>query len=110
MPSIFRRIEGKHGKVAVPSIGLEIGTMEYWLLTRREDTPSGVEEWDLRAVFSYINKFAWEKPGLDRWVTIWLGNPKRGGKQFRLRQSTGRTVLDGRNLLIERVKLWPLEK
>lgn len=109
MPSIFRKMEGRHGKVAVPTIGLEIGTMEYWSLMRREDTPSGVEEWDLRAVFSYINKFAFEKPGLDRWITIWLGDPKRGGTQFRCQQTTGRTVLDGRNLLIERVTLWQVE-
>jgi hypothetical protein len=110
VPSIFKRIEGRSGKVAVPSIGLDVGTMEYWLLTRREDTPSGVEEWDLRAVFSYVNQFAFEKPGLDRWVTVWLGDQRRGGKQFRLRQSGGRTVLDGRNLLMERVSLWPIEK
>lgn len=110
MPSIFKRIEGKNGKIAVPSIGLDIGTMEYWSLTRREDTPSGVEEWDLRAVFSYINKFAYEKPGLDRWVTIWLGDPRRDGQQFRLHPTTGRTVLDGRNLLLERITLSALPK
>jgi len=109
VPSIFKRIEGRFGKVAVPSIGLEIGTMEYWSLTRREDTPSGVEEWDLRAVFSYINKFAFEKPGLAREVYIWLGDPKRGGTQFRLKETTGRTVLSGQSLLIERATLWPLE-
>lgn len=109
MPSVFRRIEGKHGKVAVPSIGLEIGQMEYWLLTRREDTPSGSEEWDLRAAFSYINAFAFEKRA-DRVVSIWLGDPRRGGEQFRLEVATGRTVLDGRSLLMERVKLCPVER
>lgn len=108
MPSIFKRIEGRHGKVAVPSIGLEIGTMEYWSLTRREDTPSGVEEWDLRAVFSYVNAFAFEKR-TDRQVNIWLGDPKRGGRQFRLEDALGRTVLEGKSLLMERTKLWPVE-
>lgn len=110
MPSIFKKWEGRRGKVSVPSIGLEIGTMEYWLITRREDTPSGVEEWDLRAVFSYVNQFAFNKPGLDKWVTVWLGDPRKDGKQFRLIETGGRTVLDGRSLLMERVKLWPLEK
>lgn len=109
MPSIFRKIEGRHGKVSVPSIGLEVGLMEYWSLMRREDTPSGVEEWDLRAVFSYINQFAFEKEGLDRWVTIWLGDPRKGGKQFRCQGALGRMVLEGRNLLMERTTLWPLE-
>ena len=105
MPSMFKRIEGRHGKVRVPSIGLDVGLMEYWSLTRREDTPSGDEAWDLRAVFSYINKFTWEKPGLDRWITVQLGDPRRGGSQYRLTETGGRTVLDGRSLLIEKVKL-----
>lgn len=104
MPSVFKRIEGRHGKVAVPSVGLEIGQMEYWLLTRRADTPSASEEWDLRAAFSYINKFAFERR-TDRAVFIWLGDPRRGGKQFRLEETTGRTALDGKSLLMERVTL-----
>jgi hypothetical protein len=108
VPSVFKRIEGKHGKVSVPSVGLEIGQMEYWLLTRREDTPSKGEAWDLRAVFSYINQFAFtNRP--DREVRIWLGDPRRGGKQFRFEETGGRTALDGRNLLMERVKLCPVE-
>jgi hypothetical protein len=109
VPSIFKRIEGRHGAVTSPAIGLEIGTMEYWSLTRREDTPSGVEAWDLRADLSYINRFAWERPGMTRSITIWLGNPRRGGQQFRLELTDGRTDLDGRSLLIEKVKLCPLE-
>lgn len=109
MPSIFKRIEGKSGNVRVPAIGLEIGNMEYWLITRREDTPSGVEEWDLRAAFSYINGFAFSKRAKDRLITIWLGDPRRGGKQFRVQEGTGRTVLDARNLLIEGVQLWPVD-
>lgn len=108
MPSIFKKWEGQDGDVTVPSIGLSIGQMEYWMLLRREDTPSGSEEWDLRAVFSYVNAFAFEKRKDDRRVTVWLGNKRKGGKQFRLQETVGRTVLDGRNLLIERVKLWPL--
>jgi hypothetical protein len=110
VPSIFSRWEGRHGDVDVPSIGLKIGMMEYWSLTRREDTPSGVEEWDLRAVFSYVNQFAFERKGLNRVITIWLGNPRRDGKQFRLEETGGRTDLDGRSLLIERVKLMLPEK
>ena len=108
MPSIFKRIEGRRGNVAVPSIGLEIGSLDYWSLTRREDTPSGVEEWDLRAAFSYVNAFAFEKR-VDKKVFVWLGDPKRGGKQFRLEETTGRTVLDGRSLLMEKVTIWPVE-
>lgn len=110
MPSIFNHMEGRHGNVDAPSIGLNIGLMEYWSLTRREDTPSGVEVWDLHAVFSYVNKFAFERPGINRVVTVWLGNPRRGGKQFRLEETGGRTDLDGRSLLMEKVKLCLPEK
>jgi hypothetical protein len=108
--SIFKRWEGRHGTVRVPAIGLEIGKMEYWLITRREDTPSGVEEWDLRAAFSYINEFAFSKRAHDRVILITLGDPKRGGKQYRLQEGNGRTVLDARNLLIERVQLCQVEE
>ena len=90
--------------MAVPTVGLEIGQMEYWLLTRRTDSPSGVEEWDLRAAFSYLNQFAFDRRP-DRTVFIWLGDPKRGGKQFRLEETGGRTALDGKSLLMERVRL-----
>ncbi len=79
--------------------------MDYWLLTRRGDTPSGIEEWDLRAAFSYINRYAFESRK-DRVISLTLGDPRRGGKQFRLKETDGRTVLDGQSLLIERVKLW----
>lgn len=109
MPSVFKRIEGRHGKIAVPTIGLEIGQMEYWMLTRREDTPSESEAWDFRAVFSYVNKFSFDKRKEDRQVQISLGDPKRGGKQYRLEELGGRTVLDGQSLLMERVKLCLVE-
>lgn len=78
--------------------------MEYWLLTRRADTPSDVEEWDLRAAFSYINQFAFERRP-DRVVYVTLGDPRRDGRQFRLEETGGRTALDGKSLLIERVRL-----
>jgi hypothetical protein len=92
--------------VHVPSVGLEIGQMEYWLLTRRGDTPSGSEEWDLHAAFSYINKFAFMSRS-DRRIVLTLGDMKKDGKQIRLEETGGRTDLDGTSLLIERVKvLW----
>lgn len=110
MPSIFKRMEGTHGNVESPAIGLKVGLMEYWSLTRRDDPSSSDEEWDLRAVFSYINQFAFERPGLERVITVWLGNPRRGGLQFRLEVTDGRTDLDGRSLLIEKVKLCPVAR
>jgi hypothetical protein len=104
----FKRISGVTGDVTVPSIGLTVGTMQWWELTRREETTPELGEWTLRVVFSYINKMAWEKKDLTKQITVTLGNPKKDGRQYRLEMLDGRTVLDGRSLLIEGVKLHAL--
>lgn len=109
MSLMFKRISGIYGEVTIPSIGLHIGTMEDWTLTRREETPPGLGEWNLRAVFSYVNTFAFNSEDWKKEIRITLGD-KRRGKQYRLEPTNGRTVLDGRSLLIEGVTLCPLEQ
>jgi hypothetical protein len=101
---LFKQITGIYGSVTIPAVGLNIGTMGSWTLTRREETPPGFGEWDLRAVFSYINEFAWKAEGYNKEIKVVLGHPKKG-KQYRLELTDGRTVLDGRSLLIEGVHL-----
>jgi hypothetical protein len=101
---LFKRITGIYGTVTIPSVGLNIGTMGSWTLTRREETHPGFGEWDLHAAFSYINEFAWKQEGYVKEIRIVLGDPKKG-KQYRLEPTDGRTVLDGRSLLIEGVHL-----
>lgn len=100
----FKQISGIHGSVTIPSIGLTIGTMASWSLSRREDSPPGVGEWDLRAAFSFLNEFAWNSDNWTKQITVVLGHPKKG-KQFRLTPAGGRTVLSGKSLLIEGVHL-----
>src|SRR5512141_312000 len=99
---LFKKISGIYGSVTIPSIGLTIGTMGSWTLARREDSPPGVGEWDLHVVFSFINHYAWSSTGWEKQITVILGNPKTG-KQFRVTPTTGRTVLDGKTLLLEGV-------
>lgn len=105
MPGLtFKRIDGVIGSVVIPEIGLEIGTMANWTLSRREETPPELGEWDLRAVFSFINEYAFRADEWRKEFRITLGS-KRHGKQYRLEPTIGRTVLDGRSLLIEGVRL-----
>lgn len=101
---LFKKITGIHGSVTIPSVGVTIGTMGSWTLARREDSPPGVGEWDLRAVFSYLNDFAWHSNGWDKQITVVIGNPKTG-RQLRVTPTSGRTVLEGKTLLIEGVDL-----
>jgi hypothetical protein len=100
------RLTGRFGEVTVPAIGLKVGTMDSYDLTPREDAPPGSGEWELRAVFSYMNQHAWNSSDLTKRITIDVGNPRKGGKQYRLTPTeTARTVLNGRSLLIQGVKL-----
>jgi hypothetical protein len=101
---LFKQITGIYGSVTIPAVGLNIGTMGSWTLTRREETPPELGEWDLHAEFSYINEFAWSAEGYAKEITVVLGHPKKG-TQYRLELTDGRTVLDGRSLLIEGVRL-----
>jgi hypothetical protein len=83
--------------------------MGSWSLTRREETPPGLGEWDLHAVFSYINAFAFQSGGWEKRINLTVGHQKHG-KHYRLEVTEGgRTVLDGQSLVIEGVKLWPLD-
>lgn len=107
MPGLtFKRIDGVIGTVVIPEIGLEIGTMANWTLSRREETPPTLGEWDLRAVFSFINEYAFHAEEWKKQFVVTLGS-KRNGKQYRLEPTIGRMVLDGRSLLIEGVRMWP---
>ena len=105
MPGLtFQRIDGVLGGITIPMIGLEIGTFSNWTLKRREEIPLGYGEWDLHAVFSFINEYAFFSEEWEKEYRITLGS-RKNGRQYRLDVSSGRTVLSGRSLLIEGVKL-----
>lgn len=106
MPGLtFKRLDGVIGDVTIPEIGLEIGTMLNWSLVRREETPPELGEWNLHAVFSFINEYAFNAPEWSKEFHVTLGNPRKGGKKYRLQPTSGRTVLTGRSLLIEGIRI-----
>ena len=101
---VLKRIDGVFGSVTIPEIGLEIGTMANWTLVRREETPPELGEWNLHAVFSFINEYAFGSEEWQKEYRVTLGS-KRKGKQYRLTPTSGRTVLTGRSLLIEGIRM-----
>jgi hypothetical protein len=100
----FKRLDGVIGCVVIPEIGLEIGTMANWSLVRREETPPELGEWNLHAVFSFVNEYAFNTEEWHKEFRITLGS-KRKGKEYRLVPTSGRTVLTGRSLLVEAVRM-----
>lgn len=113
MPSgiFLTSLRGDRGKIEIPSLGAVIAVIEppngRWNLRREEEShPGDGSEFILHAVFSYdVNRALWDSP-YEKEFTIRLGKHK----QFRLTQTEGgKTVLEGRSLLMEGVSLWPLE-
>lgn len=102
---MFRKLEGTTGSVVIPSIGLNVGTMNSWTLSRREDPPPGSGEWGFRAVFSYVNEFAWNSPDWIKEIRITIG-PVKTGNTFRLiPNAPERMALEGKSLYIEGVDI-----
>ena len=98
---------GPTGKVDVPAVGLLIGEIGSWDLTRREGEVSPDKgPYVLRASFLHVSEWLFNDESLAKRIVIEIGR----GKQYRLEaDDDARTVLDGRSLLIEGVKLCPLE-
>lgn len=114
MPSgiFLTSLRGDRGQVKIPSLGAVIGVIEppngRWSLRREEEShPGKGSEFILHVVFSYdINRALWDSP-YEKEFIVQLGKHK----QFRLTQAEdGKTVLEGRSLLMEEVSLWPLEQ
>lgn len=109
---MFKRLSGSEGEIDVPAIGLKVGTMESWTLSRHEETPPELGVWDLRADFSYIHQNAFSSDDLKKRITVVLGNPKKGGSRFLIKQiesPTYRTQLEGKRLMMEGVQMWPAD-
>jgi len=104
-------MRGVDGEITVPSLGMVIGTMQKWSLTRREDG-SRSSGYRLHAVFSYLNPMFFNAESLTKQITISIRDRDRKvDKQYRLEAIPGqKTVLEGMSLLIEGVEIWPLEE
>lgn len=97
---------GPAGKIDVPAVGLLIAEITSWFLDRREKEegePGDAEEtFNFRASFESIQEWLFNDESLDHRIVIEIGR----GEQYRLEAvDDARTVLDGRSLLIEGVRL-----
>jgi hypothetical protein len=106
----LKSMKGVEGEITVPSLGMVIGTMMKWSLTRREDG-SRSSGYRLHAVFSYLNPMFFNEESLTKQITIALRDRDRKvNKEFRLEPIPGQKMaLEGMSLLIEGVTIWPLE-
>ena len=94
------------GVVDIPFLGAKVGEFDSWSLRRRGDEGSDAGLYDLQASLSFISKPLWEDDEYEKRVVVALSPTN----QYRLEQVPEmRTVLQGKSLLIEGVKLCPLE-
>lgn len=99
---LFQRLSGKTGEIRIDSLGVLVGTISNWTLTRRGDDVPSPELYDLYAVFSYINPHLWTDKGYEKTITV-----KMGKDTFRLEQAEGfQSTMDGRqSMRMQGVKL-----
>jgi hypothetical protein len=112
MGYLFKSLTGRSyknrpaGVVDIPFLGAKVGEIDNWSLRRRGDEGADASLYDLHAAFSFLSKPLWEDDEYDKRIVVSL-NPQQ---QYRLEQVPGqRTVLQGKSLLVEGVKLCPLE-
>lgn len=104
MPLFYKRLEGPNGKIEVPHLGMLIGKIAHWTLTRRADTGVESDYWDLHAHLAMVNPAIFSDPDYEHEVIVQFGKGV-GGRSHRIIQEPGqRTALEGKSLIMERVK------
>jgi hypothetical protein len=104
---IFKQIQGRDGKVTIPGLGALVGTFTNWNLTRKGEDGGNAELYDLHGVLSFVNQALFEDPTYVKSVEVTLS------KSLNIRLQTDentKTVLNGRALVMEGVRLWPEER
>jgi hypothetical protein len=99
---LFQHLTGKTGEIRIEALGVLVGTMSDWTLTRRGDDVPGAGLYDLYAVFSYVNPALWDDGDYSKRITV-----KIGKEIFGIEQEDGfETTLDERkSLRMQGVKL-----
>lgn len=112
MPALWKRVEGRYGRIEIPDLGALIANTSSWTLTRRgnvEDKPGDPEAefFDLHAVLSFVNTALFNDPEYTKEVLLQRGK----GRMEQVVQEPGqRTVLTGRSLVMEKVKLCRVDR
>jgi hypothetical protein len=104
---LFQRISGQRGEIRIEALGVLVGTIVTWTLTRRGDGAPGEGLYDLFAAFSYVNPHLLADADYPKTISV-EQNVGPGRKEtFRLEQEPGYpTQTDGRtNIRMEGVRL-----
>jgi len=107
---IFQKLSGVDGRMIIESLGSPIGEIGTWTLTRRGDGGPKEGLYDFRAVFSYVNPHLWADDDYAKTIFIKIATSPGKKQQFRLEQDPEFvSQLSGRSLLMEGVRLVPVE-
>lgn len=94
--AFFKRISGKEGEVRIESLGVLVGTISSWSLTRHGDDDPREDLYALHAAFSYVNPHLWDDDDYTKTITLRLGK-----EVFRVEGEPGYDVIvDGRRSLV----------
>jgi len=106
MSALFwQSMTGIDGQVVVPAVGVVVGTINRWSLTRSEEsTPGNPGVLTLRAFFSYVQPSLMEDDEITKHVIITI----RKDKHFRV--CGERMAFDGATLVMENCRLCPPEE
>lgn len=107
MPGIHKLMTGFHGKVEIPDLGAVIAEIANWRLMRRGSDENSrdpeADYYNLDADLKFVNEALFNDPDYEKRVTVQLGK----GQSYVLEPVEGpgqRTALNGRKLVIERVR------
>jgi len=109
---LFQRIDGNEGQIKLLPIGAVVGILGEWSLVRRRARDGdGYDDeglYDLRATLTKVTRSLFHDADYTRDVRITVD--KKSKKQYRVKCEPGfETTLNGNILLMEGVKLWPVE-
>lgn len=110
MPGLYRRIEGKKGRIDIVDLGATAGEFVSWTLNRRgnvDDNPKDPEGdlYDLHAVLRFITTALLEDPDYRKQVVIFTN--RRKSYTLEPREPGHRMAVHGHSFTMERVALVP---
>lgn len=104
MTAVFRLIDNVRGRIEVPHLGALIGNIQSGNLVRRGDSGPESDFYDFKGVCAWVTAAMFDDPDYPKRVVVqtsrtrsYILEPQEGPGQ--------RTVLTGRSLVMDRVKL-----
>jgi hypothetical protein len=108
VPGLYGRMNGFQGRIEIPDLGAVIGEMSTWTLTRRGNTTENsrdpeADNYDLTADLRFVNEALFGDADYEKRIIIQAGR----GQSYVIEPVEGpgqRTALNGRKLVMERVR------